>query len=233
MSSTTEIRPSIYVLLGCPGAGKGTFAQAIQSEGYDHISTGDIIREELRNETEFGLKYKDAILNHVIGGIPFEIIDQLVLQRLRRGLEEQKSVILDGYPKTVEQCRLLDTFIQERSLEGRVVFILLDVEGETAIDRILYRQSCEKCGKLYNAKFAPSQIPETCDLCQGPLTKRLDDSVEGNRMRIYEFKAKMQPVIAHYTPTNRLHFLDGNGSLATCLERYLSFHHSQTKQELP
>ncbi len=228
MSSTTGIYPLIYVLLGCPGAGKGTFAQAIQPEGYAHISTGDIIREELRNETEFGLRYKDAILNHVIGGIPFEIIDQLVLQRLQRGLEDQKGVLLDGYPKTVEQCTLLDGFIQERALEGRIVMILIDVDQETAADRILYRQSCEKCGKLYNAKFSPPQTAETCDMCQGPLTKRLDDNIEGNQKRIAEFKAKMQPVIDHYTATKRLHVIDGNGSMATCLERYRSFHHSQT-----
>ena len=224
MSTTTGVHPFIYVLLGCPGSGKGTFAQAIKPEGYDHVSTGDITREEVRNETEFGLKYKEAILNHVIGGIPFDEIQKLIDQRLERAVTEQRGVILDGYPKTLEQCELLDAFIQKKSLEGRVVFILLNVEEEDAIDRILYRQSCEKCGKLYNAKFSPSKIPDICDSCAGALTKRMDDNSDGTRKRVYEFKEKMQPVIDYYTSSNRLSVLDGNGSPEVCLERFLSFH---------
>lgn len=224
MSTTTGIHPSIYVLLGCPGSGKGTFAQAIKSEGYDHVSTGDITREEVRNETEFGLKYKDAILNHVIGGIPFEEIQKLVDQRLERAVTEQRGVILDGYTKTLEQCELLDTFIHKYALQDRVVFLLFDVKEEDAIDRILYRQSCEKCGKLFNAKFSPSTTPDTCDLCHGSLTKRMDDNSHATEKRVHEFKEKMHPVIEYYTLSDRLIVLNGNGSPEACLERFISFH---------
>ena len=149
MNTHLGVNPALYVLLGCPGSGKGTFAQAIQSEGYVHISTGDIAREEVRNETAFGLEYKEAILNHVKGRIPFEKIQELVEQRLEKAISEQKGVILDGYPKTIDQCELLDTLITEKGLNERVVIVFIDVKEDDAIDRILCRQTCEKCNKIY------------------------------------------------------------------------------------
>lgn len=227
MSTTAGIHPSIYVLMGCPGSGKGTFAQAIKSEGYDHVSTGNITREEVKHETKFGLKYKDAILNHVIGGIPFEEIQKLVEQRLEKAILEKKGVILDGYPKTKEQCELLDIFIQKKELKDKVVFVLLDVKEEDVIDRILYRQTCEKCSKIYNSKFSPSKIPNECDECHVTLTKRMDDNAKGTKKRVYEFKSKMQPVIEYYTSSNRLSKIDGNATPESCLERFFNFHRSQ------
>lgn len=222
---STGVYPSIYVLLGCPGSGKGTFAQAISSNGYDHVSTGDITREEVKNRTEFGLKYKEAILGHVVGGIPLEEIQKLIEQRLEKVPTGQKGIILDGYPKTKEQCELLDHFIQKNNLKDKVVFVLLDVKEEDAIDRILYRQTCDKCGKIYNSKFSPSKILDECDGCHGALTKRMDDNAQGTKKRIYEFKVKMQPVIDYYTNSRRLQMLDGNASPEVCLEKFSSFHH--------
>ncbi|MBS0653187.1 MAG: nucleoside monophosphate kinase [Verrucomicrobia bacterium] len=222
--TTTAVQPLIYVILGCPGSGKGTFAQAISPEGYDHVSTGDITRKEVQNETEFGLKYKEAILGHVIGGIPFEEIQRLVDQRLEKAILGQKGVILDGYPKTKEQCELLDTFIQSNGLQDKVVVVLLDVKEENAIDRILYRQTCGKCGKIYNSKFSPSKTPDECDACDGALTKRMDDDAQGIKKRVYEFKTKMQPVIEYYACSGRLHEIDGNAAPEVCLEKFANFH---------
>lgn len=215
----------MYVLIGCPGSGKGTFAQNFKE--YDHLSTGDITRVELRNETEFGLKYKDAILNHVIGGIPFEEIQNLVEQRLEKSLKEQKGVILDGYPKTVGQCELLDEFIHKNDLKGRVIFIFFDVFEETAIDRILYRQTCEKCNKIYNSKFFPSINPDVCDECQGNLSKRMDDNIESTKKRVYEFKDKMKPVIEYYSNSSRLDMINGNSSPEVCSALFFDFHRSK------
>lgn len=226
MKCTIGIYPSIYVLIGCPGSGKGTFAQAIKSEGYDHISTGDITREEVKKETPFGLKYKEAILHHVIGGIPFEEIQALVGERLEKNVSEKRGVILDGYPKTKEQCELLDIFIERKDLKEKVVFVLLNVKEEDAIERIQYRQTCEKCNKIYNLKFSPSLVSNECDECHGALTSRMDDDIEGTKRRVYEFTDKMKPVIEYYTSSSRLSVLDGNGSPDLCLERFFKFHHS-------
>lgn len=228
MAAATGIHPFMYVLLGCPGSGKGTFAQAMKAEGYAHLSTGDITREEVKQGTEFGLKYKDAILNHVIGGIPFEEIQALVDQRLEKAVKEQKGLVLDGYPKTLEQCVLLDGFIQRNALEGRIVFLMIAAKEEDVVDRILCRQTCDKCGKIYNSKFSPSKVLNTCDVCEGELTGRMDDNSAGTIKRVYEFKEKMQPVIQYYEGSSRLTVVDGNGSPVECLERFLALHRLQT-----
>jgi adenylate kinase len=224
--------PSIYVLFGCAGSGKGTFAQAIKSEGYDHISTGDMTREEVANETEFGLKYKEAIINHIFGGIPFDEIQKLLEKKLTKALLENKGVILDGYPKTIDQCEFLDNFIKEKELKNRVVFILLDVKEEDVIDRILYRQTCEKCGKIYNSKFSPSKKEEECDECQGTLSKRMDNnSIEGAKKRVFGFKDKMGSVINYYRKSDRLDLVDGNGTPEECKKKFINFHKSKFIKE--
>jgi adenylate kinase len=227
MNAMQGVSPAIYVLFGCPGSGKGTFAQAIQSAGYDHVSTGDITREEVKKETEFGVKYKEAILNHIIGGIPFEEIQKLVEQRLEKAVEEKKGIILDGYPKTMQQCELLDAFIKRKELKDRVVFVFLDVNEEEAIDRIQYRQTCEKCNKIYNLKFSFPKVLDQCDECHAKLASRIDDNIEGTRKRVYEFKNKMGFVIDYYNSSNRLSQIDVNCSPSVCIEKFLKFHSSQ------
>jgi adenylate kinase len=222
-----EISPVIYVLLGCPGSGKGTFAQTIKSEGYDHVSTGDITREEVKNETDFGIKYKDAILNHIIGGIPFEEIQKLVEQRLEKAVKEQRGIILDGYPKTVQQCKFLDAFIKKKELTERMVVVLLDINEEVAIDRILYRQTCEQCNKVYNSKFSPPKKTDECDECHGVVAKRIDANSEVTKQRVYEFKSKKGAVIDYYDHSNRLNRIDGNFSPKISSDKFLEFHASQ------
>lgn len=200
--------PFIYVLLGCPGSGKGTFAQKLKSQGYDHLSTGDMTREEVKNETAFGIKYKEVILNHVQNGIPFEEIQKLIEQRLEKAINEQRGIVLDGYPKSVPQCQFLDQFIEKKELKERVAFILLEVDEEEAILRIQFRETCEKCHKIYNVKLAPPKNLGKCDTCEGSLAKRMDDNIETTRKRVYEFKNKMGAVIDYYNKTNRLQKID-------------------------
>ncbi len=148
-------------------------------------------------------------------------------QRLEKALLEQKGVILDGYPKTQAQCEILDAFIQKHNLKDKAVFILLDVKEEDAVERILCRLTCDECGKIYNSKFSPSAVPDTCDVCLGTLTKRIDDDAAGTIKRVHEFKDKMRPVIDYYSSSWRLSVIDGNGSPEICRERFLSFHRLQ------
>jgi adenylate kinase len=227
MNGMQGLPPVIYVLMGCPGSGKGTFSQVIKNEGYDHLSTGDVIREEVKNETEFGIKYKEVILNHVGGGIPFEEIQKLVEQRLEKAVEQQRGIILDGYPKTVQQCKLLDAFVERKELKGRVVFVLLNVNEEEAINRIQFRQTCEKCNKIFNLKFFPSKILDECDDCHSVLTKRIDDNMENTNKRVYEFKNKMSSVLKYYNTTNRLKEIDVNFSAEMSVGKFLQFHSLQ------
>lgn len=199
MNSVQSQPPLMYVLLGCPGSGKGTFAQTVISRGFEHISTGDITREEVRKGTPFGIKYKEAIVNHVIGGIPFDEIQRLVENRLEMAIESRKGIILDGYPKTVGQCEFLERFIQKNGLRDRVDILVFEVDEEDAIERIRFRQTCETCNRIYNSKFLPPKKIGECDGCHARLAQRIDDVDESTRKRVIEFKSKMKPVLDFYS----------------------------------
>lgn len=222
-----EKYPSIYVLIGSPGSGKGTFTQTLLPEGYVSVSTGDITREEIEKKTPFGTKYKEAILKHLTGVIPNEEIQNRVEQRVEEALRNQKGVILDGYPKSVEQCRHLDQLIEKFGLENQAVYLLFDVEENEAVERILYRQLCAQCNKIYHSKWAPPKVKNTCDACYGKLYRRSDtysDGMEGAKKRVYTFKERLGPVINYYNC--RLKVLNTNAPLKECIEHFHFIHQS-------
>ena len=221
---------TIYVLLGCPGSGKGTLSQAIKSENYAHISIGDILRAELKDPpTEFGIKYEKAILGHVLGGIPFAEIQKLIDTQLANALANQQRIILDGYPKTIEQCKQLDQFIEQNNLKGRVAIILLNVAEEKVIERISHRQVCLKCNRVYNSTSSPPKSSNQCDTCNLPLSERVDASEENTKKRVREFPEKMGNVIQYYREQHSLHEIDANVPLEECLAKFLHFHRSFAK----
>lgn len=221
MSYTT---PSIYVLIGSPGAGKGTLAQSIKNKGYDHLSLGDALRAEVTNKTDFGLKYADAIINHKKGIIPVGAIQTLVIQRVDRALSFARGIVIDGFPQNVEQSAFLDNYFERKKLQGRVAFIFLDVSAETAIRRISYRQVCEKCQHIYNSQVLPSKIQNQCDHCIGKLVQRLGDEPEKIAKRISDFHTNLRPVIQYYKTKGHLIQIDGNAEPKICAERLFTLH---------
>lgn len=223
---------TLYVFLGCPGSGKGTLSQAIKSEGYEHISTGDILRAELeppKGPTPFGTKYKDAILGHVLGGIPFDEIQKLIDTHLANALANHRRIILDGYPKTVEQCKLLEQFIETNNLKTRMAVILLEVAAEKVIERISQRQVCLKCNRVYNTSFAPLKSKNQCDTCSSSLSVRADADEENTKKRVLEFPEKMSSIIQYYKEQASLHVIDANVPLEKCIEKFLEIHRSFAK----
>ncbi len=224
MTAKIGVRPAIYVIEGCPGSGKGTFAQTIKKEGYVHLSTGDIMRHELEQNTEIGLKYNKEILNH--DPMPLAVINTVVEQRLKAALKENKGIILDGYPRFLEQCEFLDYFLEENNLKGKTVFLYIEIDPETAIERIAYRQTCRKCNEVYNLKFSPPKIEGECDVCHEKLGKRVDDDVEVTKKRVYAFKEALKDVLHYYSSADRLRVLDGKSQPGT----FLDFHRSQVLQ---
>ncbi len=230
MSAIRGTTPLVYILMGSPASGKGTVSQVLRAEGYDHLSIGDSIRDEVQHGNPIVLPYADDILNH--RPIPPEILQNLVEQRLRTAIEERRGIIIDSYPKSVSQCEFLDRIIRAHGAEARTVCLLLDVLPENAMDRIIFRQVCDKCKRVFNSKFSPPQIADECDDCHEPLAKRIDDSAEGGVRRVQEFKKKIQPVLDYYAKCGRLHILDGNATPQASKESFSRFHQSQiTKLE--
>jgi len=223
MAAMTGVNQLVYVMIGCPGSGKGTFAQEIKKEGLEHISTGNIMREELDQKTEIGLQYEKEIKNH--DPMPLPVIQKVVEQRLKKALQEKKGIILDGFPRFKEQCEFLDNFIEKNHL--RTVVVQIEVDPQTAIDRIAYRQMCDKCKQVFNLKYSPPKIADECDVCHAKLAKRVDDIVEVTTKRVHKFEQTMKDVIEYYSHSGKLKLLDGNGEIGDCVGRYLAFHLSQ------
>jgi adenylate kinase len=189
------------VLLGKPGSGKGTQASMLSSKsGLPHLSSGAILREEIRDRTEFGLRIEEYVVRGEIG--PQELITDIVLGFIeRKGYEA--GFILDGFPRTLHQAKMLD----ERYRPGRCV--LIDVPDEIIIERISQRLTCRDCGAVCSEAFIAHPGTNSCDSCGGILEKRTDDTPDAVRRRLEIFRDEVQPVIEAYRRESRLITIDG------------------------
>ena len=187
----------MFVIFGYPGAGKGTFSEILQERGYKHLSTGDILREEVRLKTSIGVKYKKEIESSS-SLLPEEIIQEVVLKKLVALLQTEEKVVLDGFPKTLEQAQHLDHLFKTHSLHKNVKFVYLDVPLEIASERIIGRRTCSSCGKLYNLITAKPINPDMCDVCQHPLIQRSCDNEQDFQKRIVLFNQTVKKVIDFY-----------------------------------
>jgi len=195
------------VMLGPPGSGKGTQAKFL-SERYHipHVSTGDMLREEVRNKTSLGLKAKEIMDQG--GLVSDEIVSAMILKRLDQE-DCARGVILDGYPRTVEQAHVLDGILAElgRTLE-RV--ILVDVPDDEIVRRLGGRRSCPKCGKVYHLIYSPPADGKHCDVCGVELVQRDDDKEEVIRQRLVQYHEKTQPLVDLYEQRGLLVEIDGS-----------------------
>ncbi|RLG84407.1 MAG: adenylate kinase [Thermoprotei archaeon] len=188
------------VLLGPPGAGKGTFAKYF-SKKYciPHISTGDIFRNEIRKGTELGRKAKKYIEKGLL--VPDEIVIEIVRKRLN---EQDTSIgfILDGFPRTINQAKALDEF----AVIDAAVYIYVPVE--VAVERLSSRYICPRCGRVYNLKFNPPKNDMICDDDGTPLVRRKDDEPEIIRRRYEVYYQTFQPIINYYSSKSILIKID-------------------------
>lgn len=187
--------PVFTVLIGPPGAGKGTQAAKLEkSLGFKQVSTGDLFRENLKIETALGLKAKGYMDRGEL--VPDDVTIAMVKERISRPDCEQ-GVIFDGFPRTLQQAKALDEMLASQGQQIRVVPVLT-LPDQELMDRLTGRRVCRNCGATYHVRYNPSKKEGVCDLCGGELYQRSDDSPETVRNRLYVYYKQTSPLIGYY-----------------------------------
>ncbi|MBQ1478078.1 MAG: adenylate kinase [Erysipelotrichaceae bacterium] len=183
------------LIIGAPGAGKGTMSDLITKQ-YDivHVSTGDMLREAVRNETEVGLKAQDYMNKGLL--VPDEIIHDIIVERLSQD-DMKNGFLFDGYPRTKVQAEDLDSILKQLGKKLDAV-INLNIEDEVLFKRITGRRICKTCGEIYNIYNKAPKVEDVCDKCGAPLTQRKDDNAESLKTRLEAYHQSTQPVIEYY-----------------------------------
>ncbi|MCY6957381.1 adenylate kinase [Clostridium brassicae] len=198
------------ILLGPPGAGKGTQAKLI-SEKYTipHISTGDIFRKNISEKTTLGVKAKEYMDKGLL--VPDELTIDLVKDRLSES-DCKNGFLLDGFPRTVKQAEALEDFLRINNQKIDTA-LLIDVPGKLIFERMTGRRVCPACGASYHVKFNPPKIEGKCDACGSDIVQRKDDAEETVRDRITVYEKQTQPLVEYYNSKDQLFVVDGTQSI--------------------
>ena len=198
---------STYViLLGPPGAGKGTQAVNLaERTGLLHLATGDMFRENVRNQTELGKEAQRYMERGEL--VPDELTISMLLDRLNRE-DAQLGSLLDGFPRTTEQAEALDAALAEQDAEIAAA-LLIEVANDEVLRRLGGRWSCPDCGAVFHEVFSPPQVEGTCDRCPGALIQRDDDQPESIRRRLDVYAQQTEPLIDYYERSGKLRRVNG------------------------
>jgi adenylate kinase len=178
------------IIFGAPGAGKGTYGSRLQAKlGVEVIATGDIFRELVKENSELGRKVKDYVEKGLL--VPDEVVNRVLKQRLSK-IPNGKGFILDGYPRTLEQAKTLD------SITNIDVILLMDVPDWIIIERLSSRRICRNCGTVYNIRFLKPKVENACDKCGGPLYQRSDDNPEVIKQRLQVYQEQTKPLLEFF-----------------------------------
>jgi len=197
-------------LLGPPGAGKGTQAvKIVEKYSIPHISTGDIFRENIKNETELGKRAKSYMDRGEL--VPDELVVEIATDRLTKN-DCKNGFLLDGFPRTIFQAEKLDEFLTKRGEKIDKV-INIDVEKDALVKRITGRRVCKSCGASYHVVNIPPKKDGVCDLCDGELIQRADDTEETVLNRIDVYNKQTKPLVDYYDKAGVIVNIDGNKDL--------------------
>jgi len=196
------------VLLGPPGAGKGSLAGLLKDQYHlAHISTGDMLREEIKKGTPLGAQIKSLITQGAL--VSDELVTKLVEQRIAHDPDLKKGYMLDGFPRTVKQAQDLDGILAKANVP---LDFALNMEADPGLilNRLTGRRVCRTCGALFHVANKPPLSPGVCDICGGELYLRSDDNEETIKARMQVYHESTQPIIDYYAKQHKLKKLDGN-----------------------
>lgn len=198
------------LIMGGPGAGKGTMSEKIVEEyKINHISTGDIFRSEIGKQTELGMKAKGYMDQGLL--VPDEVTNAMVKSYLER-LDNENGFLLDGYPRTIDQAKAFDEMSKGTSLVIDKV-LALDISLDELAARVTGRRLCRRCSEIYHVTNKPSQKEGICDKCGGELYQRKDDTVESLKVRLEEYRTSTMPVLEYYRKQGLVSMIDASQSI--------------------
>ena len=203
------------IMLGAPGAGKGTQAKRIAEKyGIPHISTGDIFRANIKEGTELGMKAKDFMDQGLL--VPDEVTIGMLLDRIKKE-DCVNGYVLDGFPRTIPQAESLTKALEEM---GQKIDYAVDVDvpDENIVSRMSGRRACITCGATYHVQFAPPKAEGICDKCGAELVLRDDDKPETVQKRLTVYHEQTQPLIDYYRRAGVLVSVDGTQSMDQVFE---------------
>jgi adenylate kinase len=217
-TSMNNSEPTYVILLGPPASGKGTQASRLEDElAIPHVSSGDLFRYNLKNETALGLKAKTYMDKGAL--VPDDVTIAMVLDRLSRD-DCEKGALLDGFPRTIPQAEALDEALAG---EGEAIDLVLNIQvpEDVLIKRVTGRRLCRQCGASYHLEYSPPEEPGVCDECGGELYQRDDDTEETARKRLDVYREQTQPLVDYYGDKGIVVDIDGDQSIDAVTESLL------------
>ncbi|MFA5063200.1 MAG: adenylate kinase [Candidatus Omnitrophota bacterium] len=207
------------VLLGPPGAGKGTQAKRLAERlSLPHISTGDILRQNVKDATALGKEAKDYMERGLL--VPDELMSKMLLERFSQS-DIKKGFILDGYPRNFSQAQTLEEIFKQKNLDVDMV-VYLDSSDSVIIQRLSGRLVCSVCGANFHIRNMPPKNKGVCDKCQGALFQRSDDREETIKKRLEVYKNEVSSLIKYYQDKKKLYRLAADGDAGLVLEEIIA-----------
>jgi len=195
------------VFLGPPGSGKGTQAQRLAaSNGLVHLSTGDLFREAISHQTPLGVQIKAFVDSGKL--VPDTLVSEVVFEKLRKSAPGA-GILLDGYPRTLDQSHALDTFGEREKFQLDAV-IFFDVDSAALVKRLSARRQCSRCKEVYNLETRKPRVENICDVCGGELMQRPDDKAEVVQERLKIYDRQTAPILDHYKAKKNFFRIDAS-----------------------